>query len=149
MLLNSPFELGMRTLLMLSSIRSPMSINKIAFLDYIIIYAGEFVEGADNLHAASPFKSGEWVARHTAFERGVNLMISRSLLIRSSGLNGFVYQLSDLSLPFLTYIEDDYKANYYRNISAVDKYVGASDEQLSNMLGEKILRWSLISEGGR
>lgn len=105
-LFNSPTEIGIRALLILS--QSPlekMDFQRILYLDYILVNSGDFEGGPVSLHPGVPSRKSAVGIRRKDLADGMELMVSRSLIRKEfSSTNGVIYQATELSNQFLKYL---------------------------------------------
>lgn len=105
---NSPIETGIRALILLAeSYPARLDLQRLLEYDYIMVHTGD-VGGPPSVHPALPLRSGELLVRRELIERGLMLMISRSLVSRCATPEGFFYQAEDDAGPFLDALDADY-----------------------------------------
>ncbi|MCK3864751.1 MULTISPECIES: ABC-three component system middle component 2 [Pseudomonas] len=79
-LFNTPFELGLRMVYLLSALRPEgADLQKLVLLDYAIVYSSD-VGGPDSLHTPVPFRNAELFSRRERIEQGLYLMSTRGLV---------------------------------------------------------------------
>lgn len=79
-LFNTPFELGLRMVYLLSALRpAGADLQKLVLLDYAIVYSKD-VGGPESLHTPVPFRNGELFSRRERIEQGLYLMSTRGLV---------------------------------------------------------------------
>lgn len=87
---NSPFELGLRMVYLLSSLREGADLQKLVLLDYAIIYSGD-LNGPESLHTPVPYRGGELMSRRELIEQGLYLMSTRGLVDARIEDTGIIY----------------------------------------------------------
>ena len=89
---NSPLESGLRALTILVE-AFPLAMD----LEYL-----------ESLHTPLPMRSGELTVRRELIERGLLLMMSRSLTERLASIEGFKYIATESAGAFLEMLSSDY-----------------------------------------
>ena len=140
---NSPLECGLRTLVLLAAAGpSACDLQRLIFYDYVLVHSGDVPGGPASIHPATPLRSGEALVRRHWIERGLLLMISRELVVRSFSEKGITYEASPLSATFLGYMQQPYTKKLQERaqwvISTFGKY---SDHQLVEFFKENLDRW--------
>jgi hypothetical protein len=88
---NSPFELGLRMVYLLSAIRpAGADLQKLVLLDYAIVYSGD-LDGPESLHTPVPYRGSELLSRRELIEQGLYLMSTRGLVDAKIDETGITY----------------------------------------------------------
>jgi hypothetical protein len=88
---NSPFELGLRMVYLLSALRpGGADLQKLVLLDYAIVYSGD-LEGPESLHTPVPYRGAELLSRRELIEQGLYLMSTRGLVDAMTDETGITY----------------------------------------------------------
>jgi hypothetical protein len=140
---NSPLECGLRSLALLVAAQpKAYDLQRLVFFDYLLVHSGDVTGGPESIHPATPLRSGEALVRRHWVERGLLLMISRELVIRTFSEEGIVYHASPLASPFLGYMEQPYTKKLQERaawvIEAFDNYV---DHALVEFFKQNLDRW--------
>ncbi|MDI1308922.1 MAG: threonine transporter RhtB [Methylotenera sp.] len=139
---NSPFELGLRMVYLLYSLRpTGADLQKLVLLDYAIVYSGD-LEGPSSLHTPVPFRGGELLSRRTLIEQGLHLMMMRGLVEAQLDEKGITYLagkdsfalVGSLASPYFRELEErcNWAANRFANIESLE---------LTQMFSDKGHRW--------
>ena len=134
-LFNSPFEMMLRVLLLLSQDKENYySVDRIVLLDFISCYAADFQLPYSNLHGTKKYKLGEIASRRQLVQVAVKLIVTRGL-IDVKVEKGYWFSISDLGFNYANKLESSY-ATEYREIfrSAIKKYRKESDENILNLV---------------
>lgn len=134
-LFNSPFEMMLRVLLLLSQDKENYySVDRIVLLDFISCYAADFQLPYSNLHGTNNYKFGEIASRRQLVQEAVKLLVTRGL-IDVKVEKGYWFSISDLGFNYANKLESSY-ATEYREIfrSAIKKYRKESDENILNLV---------------
>lgn len=99
--LNSPLELGLRTLVVLTvSFPRELDIDRIVLMDYCLLRS-EDLGGPPSVLPAIATRGGELGIKRTVLEHGIQVMLRAGLIdvvVSSKGLN---YRASEAAAPFL------------------------------------------------
>jgi hypothetical protein len=117
-------------------------LQRLVFYDYLLVHSGDVPGGPDSIHPPTPLRSGEALVRRQWVERGLLLMISRELVIRTFSQHGIVYQASPLTSAFLEYMEEAYtKRLQERARWVVERFGTYSDHELVDFFKANLDRW--------
>lgn len=143
-ILNSHVEFALRGLIILERSGMSMSARKVSLIDFMVTHAHDFYKKAESVHADSPFRTGEWISRTSLFDMGLRLLVSRSLVELNHTHTGIYFLSTELSSPFLEYIDSDYKSIYYSSLSKISKAViEADEEKLYKQLKKRVGEWKI------
>lgn len=88
---NSPLELGIRMVYLLSAIYPERAdLQKLVLLDYAVVYSGDF-GGPISLHTPVPFRGNELYSRRDHIQTGLHAMSAKGLVGASFDENGITY----------------------------------------------------------
>jgi hypothetical protein len=140
---NSPLECGLRSLALLVAAQPQgFDLQRLVFYDYLLVHSGDVSEGPESIHPATPLRSGEALVRRHWVERGLLLLISRELAVRTFSEHGIIYSASSLSSTFLSYMEQPYTKLLQERaawvIATFGKYV---DHELVEFFKQNLDRW--------
>jgi hypothetical protein len=140
---NSPLECGLRALVLLAAARpSGCDLQRLIFYDYLLVHSGDVPDGPDSIHPATPLRSGEALVRRHWIERGLLLMISRELVVRTFSDAGIMYEASPLTASFLGYLEESYTKRLQERAQwVVARFGEYSDHQLLEFFKTNLDRW--------
>lgn len=140
---NSPLECGLRALVLLAAAEpSACDLQRLIFYDYLLVHSGDVPGGPDSIHPPTPLRSGEALVRRHWIERGLLLMISRELVVRTFSARGIMYEASPLTASFLGYMEEPYTKKLQERSQWVITTFGAySDHQLVEFFKANLDRW--------
>ena len=106
---NSPLESGLRALtILVEAFPLAMDLEYLVFFDYLTVHSGDVENGPESLHTPLPMRSGELTVRRELIERGLLLMMSRSLTERLASIEGFKYIATESAGAFLEMLSSDY-----------------------------------------
>lgn len=140
---NSPLECGLRTLTLLAASRpSACDLQRLIFYDYLLIHSGDVSGGPESIHPATPLRSGEALVRRHWIERGLLLMLSRELVVRTFSDSGILYAATPLTESFLGYLEESYtKKLRERAAWVLSTFGNYSDHELVEFFKANLSRW--------
>ena len=141
-LLNSPLEVGVRVVAMLTALYPGRAdLARIVLLDHVVLHSGDF-EGNASLHPATPGRVGELGIKRELIRKGIQLMRTRGLLIRDATFAGLYYVASDDARPFLDSIDAPYLTELRRRCSwAASDFGRLSDDAIRTRLTAVFGRW--------
>lgn len=105
---NSSIETGIRALVILDSVfPTNLDLQRIVEYDYLTVHTGD-AGGPSSIHAPLPLRTGELLVRRKIIEDGINLMMTRNLIIYYPSDDGLRYQSTDQAGAFLTSLNSEY-----------------------------------------
>lgn len=140
---NSPFETGLRSVaILVAAFPRALDLHRLVVFDHLVVHTGD-VGGPDSLHPPVPMRSTEILVRRQLIERGLMLMLSRRLLIRSAEeCVGIVYRAGDFAETLLDSLSSPYLAALReRTHWVVDTFADLSDEEINVRTGPIFDRW--------
>jgi hypothetical protein len=143
-ILNSPLEVGLRMLFLLSQITIPVDLNRLAIYDYLLLHSQDLDDGPASLHPPTPLRSGELLVRRNQITRGLYLLETRGLVERDYSNEGITFRSSKLVEPFLKYFESEYSIK----CSDISRWIAEtfdvmSTDQLRTFIHSRIGKWGV------
>lgn len=140
---NQPLELGLRALYVLDALGTDrVDIQKLLFLDYLLVHSSDVQDGPPSLHAAVPYRSGEWLAHRQSLEKGLAMFTAKELLNKDFSTAGILYSASELTRPFISHLGSVYSSALTERAKwLVAKYGTATVEELSSFFLANIFTW--------
>lgn len=138
-LFNTPFETGLRAMLILSVIRSQgITVDHIAAYDFITIYGRNFNVSENNLHGDNDFSFSELSTKREICAAGIKEFVLDGLITVKRSQNGFLYSLTAAGKKYINTLDSDYKEQYLKIIATVHKkYARKKDAALLKEISEK------------
>lgn len=130
-LFNSPFEMELRMLLLLSTNgKAAYTVDRIVALDFISCYAADFSLPYGNLHGQNNYRYGEISSRRMLVQEAVKASVTKGL-VNVVIDRGYLFTISGQGLKYIRKLKDAY-ASEYKTIAkaAVKKYRKDSDEDI-------------------
>ena len=141
-LFNSPFETGIRAIILLNAYYpKTLSLSALLLFDHLIVHT-EDVNGPDSLHVDIAYRGGELLVRRSIIETGVAYMRRLNLVSLIMQDSGLYYQATDEALPFVGLL----RAPYNQKLKERAEWLAMSfqnldDNYIDNMMSEKLSRW--------
>jgi hypothetical protein len=142
-LFSTPFEIGLRaTFLLQALVPARCDLRRLTIYDYLLVHSADAEGGPASLHPATPHRSGELLVKRDVMRDALTLFVSRELVRVHLGSEGVTYSASELTAPFLGYIEVPYAERLRETASWVAAHFGAlGDEALETYVAERLGRW--------
>ncbi|MFF1932015.1 ABC-three component system middle component 2 [Streptomyces sp. NPDC058228] len=106
--LNSPLEVGMRTLVLLAaSFPEPLDVAQLVYLDHVMLHSGE-MNGPPSLHPSLPAGPGELAMRRHLIEQGLIVLLRAGLADVEPTAEGVMYRASEEGPGFVDILETPY-----------------------------------------
>ncbi|MGI8547321.1 MAG: ABC-three component system middle component 2 [Gemmatimonadaceae bacterium] len=126
-LFSTPLEIGLRALFVLAALPGPVDLQRLVVLDYLLVHSGD-AGGPTSLHPATPHRGGEILVKRDLLQHGIRLMMSRDLAAMDLDADGIQYRATDLTIPFLAYLDGAYVDQLRARASWVTAAFGSTDE---------------------
>ncbi len=141
--LNTALESGLRVMCLLyASHPVPLDIQRLVFYDYLVVHSGDVDEGPESLHPATPFRSNEWLVRRELLQHGLDLMMSRGLVIPNLSSEGILYCASEVAGGFLACLAEPYTMSLrVRARWVIDRFGDVDEESLLHFFRVNLDRW--------
>lgn len=142
-LLNSPLEIGIRVVALLTALYPGRAdLARMVLLDYAVLHSSDF-KGASSIHPDIPGRVGELGVRRELIREGVTIMGSRGLIVREMTAAGIYYRASEDARPFLDSMDAIYLARLRARCEwAADTFGGLDDGDIRARLGSVFGRWA-------
>jgi hypothetical protein len=139
--LNSPIELGVRSLVVLAAtFPGELDLSRLVLLDHCLLHSAD-MDGPQSVHPAVPSRAGELGFKRTAIERGLQVVIRAGLVDVHATDEGITYRASEDAVPFLRLL----KAQHLAVLQTAAQWVAHEFGDLP----ESALRDRMIAELGR
>jgi len=141
-LFNTPFETGLRAMLILSVTASKgITIDRITAYDFMTIYGRDFGVSEKNLHGDNSFSFSELSSKRSICSDGVKSFVLDGLIGVNRTPAGFLYKLTDAGRKYIKTLDSDYKLQYTEILRAVNKkYSRKSDTDLMKEISDKAVQ---------
>lgn len=141
-LFSTPLELGLRALLVLNAMRpGAADLQRLVAYDYLLVHSAD-AGGPASVHPSTPHRSAEILVKRDVLRAGLQLMLSRELVGVELTGEGVRYVATDLTAPFLAYLEGTYVSQLRERAAWLhDRFSTLSDSVLQSMIAENLDRW--------
>ncbi len=131
-LFNTPFETGLRAMLILYSTNSlGMTIDRIAAYDFMTIYGNDLGITDRNLHGINHFSFSEFSSKRAICSEGVKAFVLDGLIAITRNKRGFLYSLTPEGIKYVNELESNYKVQYLEILEKVQhKFEKTPDTEL-------------------
>ena len=127
---NTPFEISMRVLLMLSVDETrAMTIDMIAAVDFITIYGNTFEIADENLNGNNVYNFSEFALKRELMQKALRFLVLHGLVTVAKRHDGFRYGISTKGRTYMTKFNNDYADEYLAIVRAVIEHIGAKTEK--------------------
>lgn len=142
-LFNTPLEVGLRCLLLLSEIKDKScDLQRLIYYDYFLVHYGDVDDNYKSLHPNTPHRSGEVLVKREIVAKGLLLMSKKQLVNVDFKESGIIYIATEFSSSFLNYFESNYikKLRKFSEL-VISRFDSYSDEELRKYMSKNIDRW--------
>ncbi|MDO8050081.1 threonine transporter RhtB [Janthinobacterium sp. SUN211] len=146
---NSPFELGIRMVYLLSSLfPRKADLQKLVLLDYAVVYSADF-GGPESLHTPVPFRGGELYSRRELIQQGLYLMSTKGLVNAINDETGIFFSAGENSRTIVDSIHASYAISLgHRCLWAADRFGDVDSMLLTDQFNEMGHRWGAEVDPG-
>lgn len=117
--LNSPLEVGVRVLMLLSeAFPVHLDLNRLVLLDHGLLYSAD-LGGPDSLHPPLPIRAGELGMKRRTIEQGLEVMIRAGLAEIDTSEGGIHFRASERAYGFVNVLASEYAAGLRSSASWV------------------------------
>ncbi|MFB6462778.1 ABC-three component system middle component 2 [Bradyrhizobium tunisiense] len=140
---NSALETGVRAIaILVEAYPSAYDLQRLLYFDYLVVHSQD-ADGPASLHPNTPLRNGELLVRRGIIERGLLLLVGRSLVERRADAEGFAYCATDDAAPFLDCLQSSYSQSLReRAVWAVDHFGPLDDDELKSYFDARFERWT-------
>jgi hypothetical protein len=140
--LNSPLEVGIRILMLLSeAFPTRLDINRLVLLDHGLLHSAD-LGGPESLHPAIPIRAGELGMKRHAIERGLEVMARAELVDMDINTSGIQFRSSEEGPGFVDLLTSDYAvALRSRAEWVISHFQDLSEDSLRGQMREIFDSW--------
>ena len=92
---NSSLEISLRMLIILNTVQSRLSVDRIAALDFISIYGKDFGVSEYNLHGDNDYRFSEYTSKREIVSQALKELVLGGYIIPHCNKSGFNYSIND------------------------------------------------------
>ena len=140
-LFNTPFETGMRVLLVLYAIKPRgATIDRITAYDFMSTYGRDFGITDFNLHGNNTFNFSELPSKRSLINKGIIDAALDGMIVVNQASSGFQYKLSRTGIAFVESLNTNYSQQYLEAISKIHQaYSRKSDATIMKEINTKAI----------
>lgn len=91
---NTSFEVSLRILIILNTVQTRLSIDRITDLDFIAIYGKDFGVSEYNLHGDNDYRFSEYTSKREIVSQAIKELVLRGYITPHCNKSGFNYSIS-------------------------------------------------------
>lgn len=140
---NSPLECGLRSIVLLAeAYPKRLDLQRLLHYDYLLVHSGDVGGGPESIHPPTPHRSGELLVRRPLIEKGIMMMLSRSVIECEFTSRGILYFSGEWGVSFLDTLVSDYtRLLKERARWVVQHFSRYTDEELTRFVREHWGQW--------
>ena len=134
---NSSLEISLRILIILNTVKSRLSVDRITALDFISIYGKDFGSSEYNLHGDNDYRFSEYTSKRKIVSQALKELILRGYIIPHCNKSGFNYNISRSGTMFCRSLNDKYAEDFTDIVKKTDSlFFEYSDRELIYIINE-------------
>lgn len=98
---NTPFEVSLRILIILNTVRDKLTIDRIAALDFITTYGKDFGVSEYNLHGDNNFKFSEFASKRKIVSQAIKQIVLKGYVESYCNKSGFIMVFQKVAYLFV------------------------------------------------
>lgn len=128
-LFNTPFELSLRSVLLLSvAERKDMTLDRVAAYDFIAIYGSYFDLTESNLHGVNDYSFSEFTSRRELLSEALKSLVLDGLVRATHRKAGFCFEVTEQGRAFCNKQSTEYANNYRAMVAETNQKFGNNTE---------------------
>jgi hypothetical protein len=141
---NSPFETGVRTVVILQAAAPKLfDLEQLTTLDHLVVHTKD-LGGPDSLHPPVQARWAELVVRRKLVQDGIALMVLKGLVRYHVNDKGHFYSAGDEAATFVDHMHTDYAKRLTAAAEWLAHFVNGFDRnQLRDLARRQFERWSV------
>jgi hypothetical protein len=141
--LNSPLELGVRSLILLTAaFPRSLDLDRLVLMDYCLLHSAD-LDGPPSVLPDVPTRNGELGIKRSVLEHGVQVMSRAGMIDLVTTANGVTYRASEEAAPFLRLI-DSSLADALRDVAdwSITQFGEVSTDEIRQRVRTISDRWT-------
>lgn len=141
--LNSPLELGVRTLIILTAaFPRSLDLDRLILMDYCLLHSAD-LGGPISILPAVPTRNGEFGIKRSVLEHGLQVMLRARMVDLVTTADGVTYKASEEAAPFLRLIDSPLVGSLHRVAEwAVAEFSAAPSEVIRTRVRSISSQWT-------
>lgn len=134
---NTSFEESLRVLIILNTVQSRLSIERITALDFIATYGKDFGVSEYNLHGDNDYRFSEYTSKREVVSQAIKELVLRGYITPYCNKSGFNYSISKNGVTFSESLNDKYAEDFTEFVKKANVlFLDYSDRKLTNCINE-------------
>lgn len=134
---NTSFEVSLRILIILNTVQTRLSIDRITDLDFIAIYGKDFGVSEYNLHGDNDYRFSEYTSKREIVSQAIKELVLRGYITPHCNKSGFNYSISKEGVAFCESLNDKYAEDFTDIVKKTDSlFFEYSDRELIYIINE-------------
>ena len=109
---NTPFELSLRVLLILSCEKVALTADMITAIDFITVYGKIFGVSDNNLHGDSDYKFSEFTSRRGLVNLAIKSLALDGFVDIANSEGEFLYEINERGNAYISSLHSEYAGEY-------------------------------------
>ncbi len=141
-LFNTPFEMSLRIIMLLSCIKKSITVDRITAYDFIAGYGDMFDVSDTALNGENKFAFSELSVRRNLVKDALKSLVIDRLVTVKEDKSGILYGISNLGKGFNAKLTSVYASQYKEvMMKTVKKFAAKSDIDLFKMISEQSVKY--------
>ena len=134
---NTSFEVSLRILIIVNTVQTRLSIDRITDLDFIAIYGKDFGVSEYNLHGDNDYRFSEYTSKREIVSQAIKELVLRGYITPHCNKSGFNYSISKEGVAFCESLNDKYAEDFTDIVKKTDSlFFEYSDRELIYIINE-------------
>lgn len=134
---NTSFEVSLRILIILNTVQTRLSIDRITALDFIAIYGKDFGVSEYNLHGDNDYRFSEYTSKREIVSQAIKELVLRGYITPHCNKSGFNYSVSKNGTTFCESLNDKYAEDFTAIVKKANTlFLEYSDRKLIRCINE-------------
>lgn len=143
LLYNTPQEIAMRLLIILSISNAKLAKSKLFFYDFLTLHGSIVDESNKSLHPDNPYFGLEFFSKEKNSEKAVHLLVHKKLVTVSYDSENYYFEINNVGRHILSLIDGDYKGNLeLASKRVVEEFSSFSEQDVQKYFDKNLLNWS-------
>jgi hypothetical protein len=141
--LNSPLEVGVRVLMILTEVYPQrLDVTRLVLLDHSVLHSAD-LGGPESLHPPLPVRAGELGVKRTVIEEGLQVMVRAKLVEMNAGDRGIEFVASDSAYAFVSVLASRYATILHERIEWIfGHFSDLSEDALRTEMRSILSSWA-------
>ena len=134
---NTSFEVSLRILIILNTVQTRLSIDRITALDFMAIYGKDFGVSEYNLHGDNDYRFSEYTSKREIVSQAIKELVLRGYITPHCNKSGFNYSISKEGVAFCESLNDKYAEDFTNIVKKTNSlFLEHSDRKLIRSINE-------------